>query len=530
MIFLKRRAITVLLIMLFCFCFLGYRTADIGSGIQTAGSLTQGIRLDIAELRGTVYDCNMKPLTNAQTVYCAVAKPTLRAMSALETELDAVVFSSVREKLSSGNPVAVAVKDETCDGEDVTVVPYPERYDGLACHVIGYLGYDGRGVSGIEKSFDDLLFKNGFDLYARVGANADGRVLFGEEPEICNNVFPSAGVVLTLDRDIQKIVEEALDSSGAQCAAAVVIEVGTGAVRACASRPSFNPENISDVLNDEKSPLLNRAFQAFSVGSVFKPIVAACALEKGVGTDFSYECKGSIALNGVTFNCHKKDGHGVLDMEEALAQSCNTYFISLALEVGGDGIIGTAKDFGFGEQTAFAESLKTRSGNLPEKVDSKAATANLSFGQGELTATPVQICSMMATIANGGRYVKPYLVEGETDENGRLTRISGYSERIQVISAETARILRQFLVAVVERGSGSRAKSDFVACAGKTATAQTGKTENEGEIYNAWFAGYFPADEPQYAVVVLKENGGEGAVSCAPVFKEIAEKTAELRR
>ncbi len=515
--------------MLLCFCFLGYRTADIGSQVRTAGSSSQGIRLDIAELRGTVYDCSMKPLTNAQTVYCAVAKPTLRAMSALEKELDSVVFSSVRERLASGEPVAVSVRDKSCDGKDITVVPYPERYDGLACHVIGYLGYDGRGVSGIEKSFDDLLSENGFDIYARVGANADGRVLFGEEPEIVDNVFPSAGVVLTIDRDIQKIVEDALDSSGAECAAAVVIEVGTGAVRACVSRPMFNPENISDVLNDENSPLLNRAFQAYSVGSVFKPVVAAYALECGITPEFSYDCKGSVTLNGVTFNCHKKDGHGILDMEEAVAQSCNTYFINLALEVGGNGIVDMASDFGFGTQTVFAEALKTRSGNLPEKVDSKAATANLSFGQGELTATPVQICSMMAAIANGGRYVKPYLVEGETDENGRMTRISKYSERRQIISSETAEMLRRFLVAVVERGSGSRAKSDFVTCAGKTATAQTGKTENGSEIYNAWFAGYFPAEEPKYAVVVLKENGEEGAVSCAPVFKEIAEKTAELR-
>lgn len=514
--------------MLFCCGFLGYRTANIGTRIQTAGSSSQGIRLDIAELRGTVYDCSMKPLTNAQTVYCAVAKPTLRAMSALESELDSVVFSSVRERLASGEPVAVSVGDESCGGEDITVIPYPERYDGLASHVIGYLGYDGRGVSGIEKSFDDLLSRNGFDLYARVGANADGRVLFGEEPEIVNNVFPSAGVVLTIDRDIQKVVEDALDSSGAECAAAVVIEVGTGAVRACASRPTFNPENISDILNDEKSPLLNRAFQAFSVGSVFKPVVAACALECGISQSFSYECKGNITLNGVTFNCHKKDGHGVLNMEEAIAQSCNTYFISLALEVGGNRVVDMARKFGFGEQTVFAESLKTRSGNLPEKVDSKAATANLSFGQGELTATPVQICSMMATIANGGKYVKPYLVEGEADENGRMTRISKYSERRQIISSETAERLRRFLAAVVEKGSGSRAKSDFVTCAGKTATAQTGKSENGDEIYNAWFAGYFPAEEPEYAVVVLKENGGEGAVSCAPVFKEIAEKTAEL--
>ena len=525
---MKRRVLTVFSLLILCFCFLGYRTADIGTRVQSAQSASQGIRLDISELRGTVYDCNMKPLTNAVTAYCAVAKPTLRAMSALEKELDSVVFSSVRKILASGDPVAVEVKDESTRGEDIKVVSYPKRYSGIAAHIIGYLGYDGGGVSGIEKSFDGLLSQNGFSLYARVDANADGRVLFGEEPEIINNAFPTAGVVLTVDKEIQQIVEDAIDSSGAECAAAVVIEVGTGAVRACVSRPTFDPYNISDVLDDENSPLLNRAFQAFSVGSVFKPVVAAYALECGVSSDYSYECKGSVTLNGVTFNCHKKDGHGVLNMEEAVAQSCNTYFISLAVKVGGNGIIGMAKKFGFGEQSVFGESMKTRSGNLPEKVDSKAATANLSFGQGELTATPVQICSMMATIANGGTYIRPYLVEGEADENGNLTRKSGYAERKQIVSRKTAEMLRRFLCAVVERGSGSRARSDAVTCAGKTATAQTGKSENGAEIYNAWFAGYFPAQEPEYAVVVLCENGGEGAVSCAPIFKMIAEKTAEL--
>ncbi len=518
------------MLMMLGFCFLGYRTADISMQVQTAGASGSGLRLDIAQLRGTVYDCNMNPLTNSETVYCAVAKPTLKAMSALEKELDTAVFAFVREKLSSGKPVAVEVRDESANGNDITVVSYPRRYSQLACHIIGYLGYDGSGVSGIEKEFDSLLSRNTVDLYARVAINADGRVLFGEETEICNNIFPASGVVLTIDGDIQRIVEYALDSSGADCAAAVVLDVESGAVRACVSRPAFNPYDVSSVLNDEKSPLLNRAFQPFSVGSVFKPVVAAAALENGISEAYSYECTGSVTLNGVTFRCHKKDGHGKVSMKEAVAQSCNTYFISLALEVGGDNIIETAKKFGFGSQTVFIGAVRSRGGNLPEKVDSKAATANLSFGQGELTATPVQICAMMAAIANGGYYVKPYLIEGEADVDGILKRISGYSERKQIVSSDTAELLRSFLLAVVESGSGSRAASDYVTCAGKTATAQTGKAANGEEIYNAWFAGYFPAESPRYAVVILKENGGEGAVSCAPVFKEIAEKTAELGR
>lgn len=505
------------------FSFLAFRINDISSRFVAAQSVSSGIRLDVATLRGTVYDCNMKPLTNCETAFYAIAKPTLKALSLLEKELDFHTFSAVREKLSSGEPVAVKVSSDMPDSDDVTVIGYPERYDSLACHIIGYLGSDGRGVTGVEKSFDALLSDASSELYARVATDANGRVLIGEKTQVFGNAFPKSGVILTINRDIQRIAEEALDNSGAVCAAAIVMDIETGAVRACVSRPAFYRENIASVLNDPDSPLINRAFSAFSVGSVFKPVVAAAALESGIDSGYSYECTGSVTLNGVTFNCHKRDGHGVVDMESALAHSCNTYFISLALEVGADKIIDMAKAFGFGEQTVFAQSLKSRSGNLPEKVDSKAATANLAFGQGELTATPVQICTMMSIIANGGQAIKPYLVEGEADSQGNPIRKGGYSERRQIISQKTASLLQRFLLAVVEKGSGSRARTELFAVAGKTATAQTGKFENGEEIYNAWFAGYFPADNPRYAVAVLKENGGEGAVSCAPVFKEVAQ-------
>ncbi|MBR2868116.1 MAG: hypothetical protein IKB88_03475 [Clostridia bacterium] len=520
---MKKRAITALVMLNVFFALIVLRLADLSVRTQTAANFSSGIRLDITELRGTIYDCNMNPLTNGETAYRAIAKPTLKALAALESELDAVAFSSVKQAFSSGDPAMVSVSNRNFQGADIEVVEYPVRYDSLACHIIGYTDYDGRGVSGIEKAFDTLLSGAKKTVYARVAADAHGKVLVGEKIEVFNNNFPMSGVILAVDRNVQRIAETALDNSVCRCAAVVVMDVGTGAVRACVSRPDYDRNNIASVLNDADSPLINRAFQPYSVGSVFKPVVAAAALENGIGEDYTHNCTGSVTLNGVTFNCHKKDGHGELDMESAVAVSCNTYFISLAIEVGADEIIETAKRFGFGEQTVFAESMKSRSGNLPEKVDSMAATANLSFGQGELTATPVQICTMMSVIANGGLSVKPYLVEGQVDENGNAVRKGGYSEQKQIISPSTAEILKRMLVAVVKEGSGVRAASEFVGCAGKTATAQTGRMSGEAEIYNAWFAGFFPSDNPRYAVVVLRENGGEGAVSCAPVFREIAE-------
>ena len=451
---MKKRAVTVFFLLSSFFACLAFRAADIASDIQTATVSGSGIRFDVAELRGTVYDCNLQPLTNGETLYKAVAKPTQKAMAALEKELGVSEFLHVKEKMLAGEAVCVDVSSDSCNGQDICVVEYPGRYGSYACHLIGYCGFDGNGVSGAEKAFNDQLESGSVTVTARIDADANGRVLLGEKIEIQNSVFPVQGEVITVDRDIQKTVEDALDSSGVRCAAAVVTDVETGAIKACVSRPSFSQYDLASALDDPDSPLINRAFLPFSVGSVFKTVVSAAALENGVKSDFSYECTGGVTLNGVTFNCHKKDGHGVLDMKGAVANSCNTYFIALALETGAQNIIKTAEKFGFGKETLLAEGIKSRSGNLPDGTDSDAATANLSFGQGELTATPLQICAMMAAVANGGCYVEPYLVEGEVDADGVFVKKYNYSERKQIISDVTAEQLQSFLEAVVEQGSG----------------------------------------------------------------------------
>ena len=534
MIFLKKRAVTVILMFLLVFSVVGVRTAKIASGSVQAAAHSSAKSIDIATLRGTVYDCRMKPLTNGETELYAAAKPTNSAIYSLKGRLSPQVFDSVMQRMSKGSPVAVKVDypDENCP--DILEFEVPSRYssDSLACHLIGYLGSDGRGVSGIEKAFDSVLSENNSTVRVRFSANARGKIMLGEKTEISGNSAPKNGVKLTVDSDIQRIAENALDASGAERAAVVIEDIESGAIRACVSRPLFSQSNIAESLDDERSPLINRAFLAFSVGSVFKPVVAAAAIEKGISPDFEYNCTGSVEYNGVTFNCHKREGHGVLNMEGALANSCNTYFIALALKTGAEEIIKTASDFGFGRETVFADGIKSQAGNLPsaDELDSNAAVANISFGQGALLATPVQICSMMAAIARGGVYIKPYLVQGTVDENGETTEIRNYGEKIGIISEKTAELLKGFLQKVVEQGSGKRAASDAVSSCGKTATAQTGKFNGDEEIFNAWFAGYFPAENPKYAVAILREDGGEGALSCAPVFKEISEKITELER
>lgn len=509
---------------------LSLRIINISTDAVQAANTVSTKSIDLATLKGTIYDCEMRPITNAESEIYIAAKPDNRAIALLKEVLAPEVFNSVKERMSKGKPVAVKSEKAVENSEDIKTVYVPKRYgnSSFACHIIGYLDGTNNGISGLEKAYNDLLSSEIKIPKVRFSADANGRAMLGEEITVENNEIPQTGVVITIDKDIQEITEIALDNSGAECAAAIVMEIESGAIKACVSRPAFDRNDIASALNSNNSPLINRAFLAFSVGSVFKPVVAAAALENGTEGSFEYNCTGSVTHNGVTFNCHKRSGHGVLDMEGALANSCNTYFIALAQETGADNIIETADLFGFGKQTVLAEGIRSVSGYLPEikELDSKAALANLSFGQGSLLATPVQICSMMATIANNGIFVKPCLVEGEIDSRGNYIKIEKYKERTRVISESTSELLKKYLRSVVTDGSGKNAGSEFVTVSGKTATAQTGKTENGEEICNSWFAGYFPAENPKYAAVIFREKGEGGSVSCAPVFKLIAETIA----
>lgn len=531
---MKRRAFAVFFVFLSMFVLISVRLVSISFESKPAAFGYSSASITVDTLRGTVYDCNMIPLTNRETVLYAAAKPSEKAFASLRNAVAEDDYNYVEERMKIGKPVVVRLEKSINENDDIKLVKVPQRYDSqnIACHIIGYRNASGNGISGMEKAFDSLLSDVNSEITVRFSQNAQGGVMLGEEINVEGNILPQSGVVLTIDYNIQKIAEKALDSSGYECAAAVVIEIESGAIRACVSRPSFDPDNIAEYLKNENSPLINRALLPFSVGSVFKPIVAAAALENGISESFEYNCTGSAVYNGVTFNCHKKDGHGLIDMKSAVANSCNTYFIALALETGADNIIKIASDFGLGQKLDFSESVFSSAGNIPNisELDSDAAVANVSFGQGSLLATPVQICSSMATIARKGVYVKPYLVEGEVNSQGEFVRIKKYTEKKQIISYGSASKLCRFLECVVNEGSGVRAKSSSVSVAGKTATAQTGRMQNGEEIYNAWFSGYFPADNPQYAVTVMIENGGEGAVSCAPVFKNIAENIDKITK
>ena len=269
---------------------------------------------------------------------------------------------------------------------------------------------------------------------------------------------------------------------------------------------------------------MNRAFSAYSVGSIFKLVTAAAALEQGISPQYSNICTGSVDINGQVFNCHKWGGHGEINMREAMVQSCNPYFIMLSQYLNGEQYVKTASDLGFGASTEICSGMVSSSGNLqtPKEIAVAAERANMSFGQGMLTATPLQICRMTAAIANNGVINTPTLIKGFCNENGEID-YAPIKAGERVLSYETAKTLKGFMLRTV-RAETSMSNPDKTSAGGKTSTTQTGNfDENGNEIMNCWFTGYFPSYSPKYAVTVLVEGGKSGNSVSGPVFKQIAD-------
>lgn len=500
---------------------------------EYVASGSHGYTIDIGSERGDICDCRGEKLVNTQYDNVVAAKPTMKAASVLRGIFDGSETEYLEKRMKNGNAVFVNIGKRTVPlNSDVIMLRKYVRYENKqpARHIIGYINGDGRGVTGIEKSFDGILYTDK-KTQVRFSADPYGRIISGAAAEIINDNAPVGSVTLTIDKRIQIIAEKALDSCSIEEGGVVVTDVSSGAVRALASRPDFDTDNLAAYLNADNAPLVNRGLEAYSVGSVFKIAVAAAALEKGLD-NFTCTCGGSCDINGTEFGCSGHTAHGTVDMKKALECSCNIYFINLARAVGKESLIEMADNIGFGQEIKLADGITAKSGTIPtlDELESVGQLANFSFGQGKFTATMLQLAQMVMSVANGGKYNVPYLVEKTVSPDGEEeTHRSRYP--VVAFSRQTSEKLGKMLVSVVENGSASKAKPENgITVAGKTATAQTGTyDENGADIYNTWFCGFFPAESPKYAVVVLKQNGSTGAQDCAPVFREIAEKISSLQ-
>ena len=521
---MKKRALAMLLTINLLFTFIAARLFQLSVLPQDVSVQTGTRTKEIGTVRGTVFDRKLTPLVNNGIKYFLCVNPSFSSLTFARELEDEELVAKIQERKFIIEKTEVPQNYKNCN--DIKILEGYKRYtDNSLCHVIGYLNGEGDGVSGIEKYYNALLSSYGGTLSVSYSADARGQVLIGEDIYIKDDgYYNTGGISLTIDRDIQLLVEKALYYYNVTKGAAVVLDVNTNEMLACASTPIFDTNNLSEYLNDENSPFINRAFCSYSVGSIFKVVTSAAALENNIPLQ-SYSCKGYVEIGDTTFNCNNAEGHKEIEFNDAISKSCNPYFVDLGLKTGTENILDLCKAFHLGEATDFGNGFKTETGTLPDKEASlgDGDLANLSFGQGKLTATPLQMATVFSTIANGGYYIEPSLIKGIVERDGNLAEAE-IKIKNKILSDETCSTLKNALEMTSVNGTGIAAHSNLFSSCTKTATAQSGQYDKNGnEINICWFVGFFPKENPQYTICILKEQGSSGGSDCGPVFKEIAE-------
>lgn len=531
----SKRIIVVFSFIFLCFSLLILRIFGISNNQSStyAAKTSNTYRIVIDKSRGMIYDRNLKPLVSQEKAYKVAVLPSIDSKTYLSSVLPKQEFDSISDKFALGKPFTFETTQFIEDKNDVQTYLIRKRYydNPFAVHLIGYCDATlTQGISGIEKAYDNLLSKNSASLSVSYPIDALGRSLSGVEPTIYDEGYNCAsGVALTLDYQIQEIVEAAaplLKGSGS----ILVTDVQTGQILAGLSLPEYDVDDIEASISSKDSALLNRNLCAYNIGSTYKIIVSAAALSQNISPLAAHNCTGSLELDGTTFACHKQDGHGHLTLKTAFANSCNPYFIRLGISVGKERLLSLSSLFGLGKSIELCDGIVTAAGNLPsaESLKTRGDLANVSFGQGSLMATPVHIAKIISVIANGGYLVEPSLVLGEVDANGKLSKNQNQGKKTRILDTEVANKIKEYMIYTVEAGTGRVALPEKLGAGGKTASAETGWQVGGENMVQAWFSGFYPAESPKYAIVVLCEGGNSGALSCGPIFKKICDEIYNL--
>jgi penicillin-binding protein 2 len=482
------------------------------------------------EIYGNIYDRNMVSFTNTEAVYEAVVNPNSPdTTKVLPYIIDHAAFT---EKMKQNRPFLAKITAAGAKNPSLIVFKTYNRTAefGSAPHIIGYTS-DGAGAAGIERAYNTFLRGETAERAKSsitFSVDALGSVLNGLESTEREAAEVKSGVVLTLDSRVQTIAEQAAVHCGLEKGAIVVMETD-GDILASASFPTFNAARVEDYLNAPNSPLYNRAFAPSAVGSIFKLTTAAEALEEGITPEYTYNCRGSIRIADNLFGCHSWAGHGVINIHGAIVYSCNPFFIALGSDISLSRYRERLVSFGFGEAVTLAPGLTANGCNLPTITELKDSVerANIAFGQGKLTASPLQICRFTAAIAANGALPEPRLVYGIISPDGKLSETET-AVPANVMSDGTAAFLREAMRDTILTSVQSAIPTGTTA-GGKTSTAQTGIFKEDGsEQVQVWFTGFFPYENPRYAVTVLVEDGVSGTLTAAPVFAEIASEMVKI--
>ena len=454
---------------------------------------------------------------------------------------------SERNELKGSLPPALSLKP-------IYVRVYPN--ESLAGQIIGYTGKTSRnadsiiqngqvlwpeteGREGLEQTFNSML--TGRHGHYKVTFDRDGRKT---SERIVEPPVPGYNVVTTLDLRLQEMAEKAL-AAKAKRGAIVIIDPNTGDILAMASWPTYDPNEFipsistakfKELQDDPNIPLLPRAYRsAYPPGSTFKVAVGIAAFESGTITpQDQYECVPAIDVGNVTFHNWKQSDRGSLNFIQALTESCDTWFYQVGIKTGAEPILDWAAKLGFGAKCGIPLKGEVE-GRLPNDEYMKAThgrkilngdIANLSIGQGDVLVTPLQMAQAMAIVANGGTFYQTRLVQQVQTVDNQI--VAAYSVRAKKTIDASPLTMQHIHTAMVDAvnapaGTAHQASLDKVSVAGKTGTAQWGPKEKERTA--AWFAGFVPAEHPQYAFAALYEGdvGSKvhGGSAAAPMIGKI---------
>ncbi|MCE5202514.1 MAG: penicillin-binding protein 2 [Synergistaceae bacterium] len=414
--------------------------------------------------------------------------------------------------------------------EKIRVYPHGQ----LAFHILGFCDIDDYGLAGVELAWNHILFsppRTRFLTRDSKGATLD---IMGGRSGIVKNT--SGSIKLTLDSRIQQIIEwrliEGAKAAGAGWAAGVCVDPSTGAIVALASYPAVDPNNRKNLRNKEalRNNVVGRVFEP---GSIFKPVTMAIAMETGsVSGSSRFNCTGTIHIADKTISDVNRKAHGIQDLTHVLMNSCNIAMSMMSMGVPKHQAYGMLKQFGFGEKTEVEISGEELGLIKSPEEWLGIVPANVFIGQG-IAVTPLQEVMAIASIANGGFLLKPYIIDEVRDSNGKLIHKGCRRVRYQPISKQTASFIRSAMKMVVSDGGGKGAFSQKTSIAGKTGTAQisSGGEYSKGH-YVASFVGFWPAEKPRYVMLIsIGEPKGAkyyGGQLSAPLFKSIVEDIIDI--
>ena len=577
----QRRAFLLLLSKFSIFSIIGWKLFDIqilDSKKYKTLSKNNQINVEILyPLRGDIFDRNMKLIASNKKVYDLYVVPeqtdnlmkTLNNLSSFisldyQTKKNVIKLSNKLRKFESIKVL------ENLNWNDLEIIEANKNYlQGLSLktdyqriypyekyfsHILGYVSQPTQkdlilpyiaktprldiGKTSLEKFFNqDLVGAHGSK---EIEVNSSGKTI----REISRKPSKKGKKIkITIDERLQRFTVNELDNHKA--GSIVVIEINTGEILSMASTPSFDPNSIiqkpnteywNSLINNNLSPLTNRSIQGlYSPGSTFKMIVALAALSENIiNTESNNFCEGKIDFGDSVYHCWKTKGHGLMNIESALKESCDVFFYELAKKVGINKIAAMAHKFGLGQLYNIGFDTEKK-GIIPSKKWKKETlkkkwyggeTLNAAIGQGYVLTNPMQLAIMTARIASKGKKIEPTILSNKVKEFEKIKDISRY---LKIIDKALFKVVNDY------KGTAFRSKSNEYLFSGKTGTSQVKRIsllERESDDFrkkeiewknkdHALFVGYMPSDKPKYAISVVIEHGGSGAATAAPIAKKI---------